>query len=265
MSLTEIKMYEVDLDLLDISRYNVRRTSIKKGLNELAESIRLIGVQQPILITPNNGKYDVIIGQRRVLASHLAGKKTIPAIIKKISNEKEACILSFSENILRSDLSSKDKMLFAQKMKSLVGSIKDIASEIGVSEQTIRNWLSYADVPDEIKKLVDSGQLSANTALRIIRKIGDINMAIEIAKRINEVPRGQDKHIIIQYASENPTYSIDKILNDSKNFKLEIKLLLTPKIASALNAASKQYNMEEEDIGLDALNDWLKERGFINE
>jgi ParB family chromosome partitioning protein len=263
MSDNKMEIENIDINLIDISKYNVRKTNAEEGLDELAESIKLIGLQQPIVVLKKDGRYDVLIGQRRYRAAKKIGLDKIPAIVKNIDNEKDAIIISFSENIHRVDLKYQDKMLFAQKLLSILESIKNVAMAIGVTEQTIRNYLGYSAVPEEIKNLVDEEKISASTAIRIIRNIDDKEKAIQIATKIQEIPRSRDRLKIIDFAKENPSMSVDQIIDTSSKINLKITIHLTPKVAEALKNASIDYKIEKEDITLEALKAWLNEKGYL--
>ncbi|GAI04140.1 unnamed protein product, partial [marine sediment metagenome] len=77
----KLKFEYLPLDKIDISISNVRKTNLKEGIDELANSIKEIGVQQPIVVSTKGERYELIIGQRRYLACKKIGKKEIPALI----------------------------------------------------------------------------------------------------------------------------------------------------------------------------------------
>lgn len=254
------------LDKIDISISNVRKTNLEEGIEELADSIKEIGVQQPIVVffDKNLGRYKLIIGQRRYLASKRIGLKEIPAIITSVKNETDAVVKSFSENIHRLDLEYRDKMQVANELLKNLNSIKNVAKTLGVSESTVKNYLGYSAVPEEIKNMVTEKKISAGTALRITKSISDEKMAIKIAGKIKELPRNEDKIQTIEVAKDNPDKNleeIDKIVKKRKTRQLTIDL--TEQIGDALNKAVKEYNSDDKQITLEALEEWLSKRGFI--
>lgn len=131
------------LDKIDISISNVRKTNLEEGIEELAKSIEEIGVQQPIQVFEKpDGRFELIIGQRRYLACKKLGLKKIPALIITVKkDETEATIKSFIENIHRLDLEYRDKMQAAIELLNKFGSISKVADHLGVSAQTVRNYL----------------------------------------------------------------------------------------------------------------------------
>jgi len=252
------------LDKIDISISNVRKTNLKEGIDELANSIKEIGVQQPIVVSTKEDRYELIIGQRRYLACKKIGKKEIPALITVIKNKTEATIVSFIENIHRLDLEYRDKMQVAMELLNKLGSVSKVAEHLGVSPQTVKNYIGYAAVPEPIKNMVEEGKLSASIATRITRNILDEKQALEIAEKINEIPRSENRRKIIDIAKENPDKTPGEIVKiaKSQNFG-KITIDLTPKVANALSQACDEYKSDPEDITSEALEEWLNKRGFL--
>lgn len=264
MTEPKFKFDYIRLDLIDISKFNVRTVGPEAGIEELAESIRQIGVQQPVVVIPKGERFELIIGQRRYRAAVKAGLKSIPAVIRTVKNNKEALIASFSENIHRMDLDYQDKMQVAERLLSDLGSTKAVGKAIGVSEQTVRNYLGYSIVPDDIKKMVEKRQMSAQTAIRIARSIPDEKKAVQVAEKVKEIPSHVYRKKVIDLAKEHPDAEPDDIFNmaQTRTF-VKVTIDLTPRVAEALEKASSTYQTDPEDIATEALTTWLKERGFL--
>jgi len=258
----------IDLDKIDISLFNARKLNPEQNITNLAKSIEEIGVQQPITVLEKPDKrYELIIGQRRLLASKLAGKETIPAvIITKKLDATDILLRSFSENIHRLDLEAQDKMTMATELLKRLGSIQKVANYIGVTTLTVKDWLGYASVPEPIKEMVKKGKFGYKTAVRINKNISDEKKAIEIAKLIEEEPRKEDQIDLIDIGKDNPNKTPKEIKEIHEKFKKEKRPLtinLTDKINKALEEAEKEYNSKKTDIALDAIEEWLTKRGFI--
>lgn len=153
------------------------------ALNELAESIKEHGVVQPIIVRKMGSGYQIVAGERRWRASRLAGKKTIPAIIKDYSN-LEVMELALIENLQREDLNSIEE---AMAYKSLIEEYnltqEEIAKKIGKSRPAIANALRLLQLPDEIKAMVAEGKITEGHA-RALLAIDGKKKQLEIAERI---------------------------------------------------------------------------------
>jgi len=260
----KLEMKYLPLTEIDISRSNVRKVNIEEDIDELAANIKEIGVQQPVVVFFEKGRYELIIGQRRYLASKKAGLKEIPALITSIKNTTEAMIRSFSENIHRLKLDYRDKMQVARNLLNHYGSINSVANVLGLSEATVRNYLGYAGVPEGLKQMVSDRFMSAATATEISKHIADEKEAMEIARRVIETPRGERRTAIIETAKEHPNKKAPEIyrLSQRQQFK-KITLHLSSRVAEALATACRDYSSSPTEIAIDALEDWLTNQGFL--
>ncbi len=260
----KLRFKYIPLRKIDISQSNVRRANIDEDIDELAASIAEIGIQQPVVVFEKNSRFELIIGQRRYLASKEARLREIPAVITTIKNQTEAIIKSFSENIHRLKLDYRDKMNVATDLLNKLGSVQAVADALGLKEQTIRQYLGYAGVPEEIKVLVSKRKISAQTATNIARNITDEKKAVAIAKKVVETPRGDPRRAIIAIAKEYPRESVQKIERLAKKQKFRrITVHLTPKVSGALEVACQDFSSEPEDIAKNALEEWLADQGFL--
>ncbi len=261
----KLRFEYLPLDKIDIGPSNVRKTNLEEGIDELAESIKEIGVQQPVVVFEKpDGRFELIIGQRRYLACKKLGLGEIPALITTVKNETEATIKSFSENIHRLDLGYRDKMRVATELLSKFDSVNKVAEQLGVLSQTVMNYLGYAAVPEPIKKMVDEGKLSATTATRISKSIPDEKRAVEVAEKVEETPRSEQRVAIIDTARDNPSKSTKEIVKIAKESVMrKITIHVTQRIYEAVLHASRTYQSKKEDVIKEALEEWLDKRGFI--
>jgi ParB family chromosome partitioning protein len=260
----------IPLGQIDISLSNVRKSNLEEGIDDLKNSIREIGVQQPVVVfQKRDGRYELIIGQRRYLAcKRLDEKMKIPAVITKVDSETDAVVKSFSENIHRLDLEYRDKMQVATELLSKLGTIKDVAKELGVSPQTVKNYLGYAAVPKKIKEMVDEGKLSASMATRISKNISDENLALKVAESLGKMPRGEQKNLLIDVAKEKQHekgVKFDNIVRIAEGIAKmkKITIHVTEQVWDAIDRASIKYGSDKEGVVREAVEEWLGKRGFI--
>ena len=146
------------LEDLDTSEFNVRRREITADLDDLAKSMDSYGLYQPIVVTPKGDRFAVVVGQRRYLAAKQLGWDQMPALILTETPARvQATVLSLSENVQRRDLSPRDKADACVYLREQLGTNRAVAEAIGVTPQTVRNWLGYAAVPEPIKEMVHTG------------------------------------------------------------------------------------------------------------
>jgi len=155
-------------------------------------------------------------------------------------------------------------MQVATELLRNLSSVEKVAKHLGVTAETVKNYLGYEAVPEPIKEMVEEGRFGASTALLICRKIADEEQAIGIAEKIKETPRSQDRRKIIDVARENPEKTPEEILKIVKKQKFKrITIDLSEGVADALARACDEYKSDAKDITKEALEDWLKKKGFF--
>ncbi len=145
----------IPLDRIDSNPEQPRLAFDEQTLAELAVSIREHGVLQPILVRPrDDGRYQLIAGERRWRASRIAGLATIPALVEDIDDDT-ALEISIIENLQREDISPLDEAAMYDRMIRDHGySIRKLAEKLGKDKGYLENRLRLADAPDEVRELV---------------------------------------------------------------------------------------------------------------
>lgn len=160
---------EMQLDKISANPNQPRKNFDEQALQELAESIKKHGVIMPIVVNDNgDGTYMIIAGERRFRACRLAGRETIPVVIRKYS-EREIKEISLIENLQREDLNPIEA---ATAMKQLMVDYKltqdELAERIGKSRPAIANTLRLLNLSPDVMSLVAEGKLSAGHARTIV-------------------------------------------------------------------------------------------------
>ena len=172
---------EIDISKLIANPNQPRKKFDETALQELANSIRVHGVIQPLVVNDQkDGTYLIIAGERRYRASKMAGLETVPCIIKDYS-EKQIKEISIIENLQREDLNPIES---ARAIKQLMDEYKmtqeAVSERIGVSRPNIANTLRLLSLCPEVLNLVENGKLSAGHA-RCLVPIQDYNSQIKLA------------------------------------------------------------------------------------
>lgn len=165
---------------IEPNRDQARKVFDKEALEELADSIKVYGLIQPIVVTKEDGYYGIVAGERRWRASKLAGLNEIPAIIKNY-DEKTNSEVSLIENMQRENLNPYEKAL---GIKSLIDNYgvtqEEIAKKIGKKNTTISNWLRVLNLDPRVLELVKEGKLT-DTHCKALLAIQDPEKQYKIA------------------------------------------------------------------------------------
>ncbi len=153
-SLVELKLEEVVQD-----KSQPRQSFDEESLNELADSIREQGVVSPIVVVKKGKKYQIVAGERRFRASKLAGKETIPAIVRTLSDQNRL-ELAIIENAQREDLSAIELATAYAKLKDQFNlSDSEIGKRVGKSSASVKNTMRLLKLPEEVKKVMQENHL----------------------------------------------------------------------------------------------------------
>lgn len=166
----ELHKYVVELDFETIvpNPFQPRHNWNDEQLQELASSIKENGVLQPIIVRPNNGKYEIVAGERRFRASQLAGLKKIPAMVRK-TDDAEMLALAIVENIHRADLNPIEKAKAYQSFMEMFNLTQEQAAQkLGQDRSVLANYIRLLNLPAEVKQMLIDGSLDMGHARAIL-------------------------------------------------------------------------------------------------
>lgn len=175
----------IDLNLSDLrpNPYQPRKKFDDAALSELADSIKEHGVFQPIIVKKSIKGYEIIAGERRVRASKLAGKTTIPAIIRAFTDE-QMMEIALLENLQRENLSSIEEAEAYKAMIEHLNLTQELLSKkVGKSRSHITNMLGLLRLPKEVQTLIINNEISMGHA-RVLSKLEDVNKIISLANKV---------------------------------------------------------------------------------
>lgn len=202
------EIVEIPLSELRPNPYQPRQIFNEEALEELALSIKEHGVFQPIIVKKSIKGYEIIAGERRYRASKMAGKETIPAIIREFTDENMMEI-ALLENLQRENLSAIEEAEAYKQMLTKLGiTQEELSKKVGKSRSHITNILGLLRLPKEVQDLVISNRISMGHA-RVLSKLEDENQIITMAKKIIE--------------NNLPVREVERMA-DGENFEKKIKI-----------------------------------------
>lgn len=197
------------LSVIEPNPNQPRKTFDPESLKELAQSIQIHGVIQPIVVCPKgDGTYIIIAGERRYKASKLAKMESIPVIIKRYT-EQEMKEIALIENLQRDDLNPIETAYAMKQLVDEFGFTQDaIAKRLGISRPNVTNTIRLLSLTPEVMALVEQGKLAPNSA-RALVIIQDKDLQIELAKKA--------------ISQQMTTRQIEKLVKETLNPELKKK------------------------------------------
>jgi len=237
----EIK--EIEPKKIRPNRLNPRLDMNIERLNELAASIREVGLLEPIIVRPIDGQYEVVVGERRYRASEQAGIEKVLAIVRQYSDD-EVVQINLIENIQREELNAIEKgkvcKYLLENCPEKYPSQSAIAKRIGVSSNVISLWLRSVEVvPQEAQKYVASSRISGQvpegkidyqTAVKVGRSVEEPEKKVEVIKKLVEkrLPTKERTEVIKKLAGE-PEKPIEEVIKEVLEAPCELEFVAEDK------------------------------------
>lgn len=159
---------ELDLDLIDANAQQPRTNFTEEHLEELAQSIKVNGVVQPIVVRKKGNRYEIIAGERRWRASQRAGARKIPAVIREVSDDK-LLELALIENIQRQELNAIEEAKAYRNLIDTIGLTQEMVAErVGKNRTFVTNYLRILKLPDDIQNYISSDKISVGHAKALL-------------------------------------------------------------------------------------------------
>jgi len=258
---------EIELNKIRVSEYNVRKTNPEVGLEELKQSISKFGLIHPVILIDKNDHFDLIAGQRRLLAFQQLNKDKIPALILKGSlNEKTAKIVSFSENIHRRKLPFEDlittcEYLFKVYPGDKKTKIERISKDLGISIATVSTYVGYRLIPEKVRKLVDAKKLTKTQAAKITAAFWpNESKILQIANELVTLTRPQ-RNRAADLGRKNPNASVKELIDEAKKPPKIIQITISFDLDTTklLEQIAKERETDIESLILDSVNKTLED------
>lgn len=260
---TKLSLFEVALDRLNPGPYQPRQKMQPEELESLADSIRVQGVLQPILVKPvDNHRFEIIAGERRFRAAKMAGLDKIPVIVKEVPREN-ALAIALIENIQRENLNPLEEAMALDKLaKEFKLTHIQLAESLGKPRTTITNSLRLLNLSEEIKALLEKGEIEVGHAKVLLglraqdqtvlaKLIVTKNLSVRETERLSLKMQEEKEETIYHPPSVDPDVKrLQQNLSEKLGAKLEIQ-----HSPSGKGKISIYYNSLEE---LDGILDHIK-------
>lgn len=205
------RIEEIDIDLIDLSENQPRKIFNEEEIEELANSIKSVGLIQPLVVQKKGDKYVLIAGERRLRACKLAGVKKIKCIVKVYENPLEIALI---ENIQRKDLNPYEKALAFKRLMDEFGyTQEELAKRLGISRSKVANTLRILNLGKKIIDLVIEGKISEGHA-KVLLSVEDDEQRNKLADLVAE-----------KNLSVRDLESIIKSSDDIKGFEVESEII----------------------------------------
>ena len=179
-------IHQLAVELIDHNPYQTRTHVDETALGELADSIKATGVLQPITVRAiSGGRFQIIAGERRWLASQLAGKATVPSIVRQVSNE-QAMEMTIIENLQREDLNPMEQARAFDRLGREFGLTQEqISQRTGKERSSVANFLRLLRMPAPVQAYIEGGHLSFGHAKALLA-LDTPDAMLKIANRVLE-------------------------------------------------------------------------------
>lgn len=178
------KIEKILVDTLVPNQYQPRKEFAGEAISEMAESIKEYGVLQPLIVTPHEGGYMLIAGERRWRASKQAGLTHVPAIVRTLK-ELERLEIALIENVQRVDLSPLEQAESIEYLHRQFGtSYTDIAKRLGKGNSTVVNIVRLMQLPDPAKDALRNGKISEGHARAVLALKGEPEQQVALLQHI---------------------------------------------------------------------------------
>jgi len=230
------QLREVELKKIRPNRLNPRLDISIIHLNDLADSIKQVGLLEPLIIRPADDGYEVVVGERRYRASQQVGLRTVPVVVRQYTDE-EVIELNLVENIQREDLSAVEKgnccKQLLEKYPKKFANVQVLANRLGLSPTTVKTWLGLTEAPKEIQRIVapaqverrgsPEGKIDYTTATTIMRRITEPERQVEVGEKL--ASEGMSQRLarrVIEEAAKSPERKVEEILIEIKEEPYEL-------------------------------------------
>jgi ParB family chromosome partitioning protein len=230
------KILHINPNEIEINPFQPRRTFDEGKLDELKESIRLHGIIQPLIVTREGNKFQLIAGERRLRSSRDLGLMKVPVIVRE-AKEQEKLELALIENIQRAELNPIETAFAYQKLINDFNlSQEEMAKRVGKSRPVVANTIRYLNLPDEIQAALIENRISEGHAkiilglenevkqMALYRKITHSGLTVaDTAKETRAMGGTKQSRVKINYQDKDKEFALREALGARVEIKRKAK------------------------------------------
>ena len=264
------EIIEIPLGKLEIGPAQARLRNVDKDVDELAESIRKMGLLEPIVVCETNGdQYEILTGQRRFLAHQkLQRPNMLCVVLDERVDETTAKAISLTENLVRKNLDRLDLIDACTALYKKYGSIKDVAKETGLPLSRVQEYVKYDQLDPNLKELVDKNEVRLKTALRAQKAAtlpdGSVNAdnAIVYAKEMSPMTGIQQK-AVLKAVEEKSDASAAETLEKVKAVRpTQVVVTLDEELHKSLQTFASDEGTTQDDAAATLIEEGLSTKGY---
>ena len=240
---TDLVLRELPLDDIERNPYQPRTVFDDEKLVELTSSIKEVGVLQPVLVREKSTGYELIAGERRLLAARRAGLSSVPALVRKIE-DLESFEQAIIENLHREDLNSIDEAVAFHRLMDEFGMTQQqVAERVGRSRPVVANTLRLLQLSSGVQRMIMDGELTAGHA-RCLAGLTDRKIQEKLASRVvsEALSVRQLEFIVSELQDESKHNNVEKIIlnqSDKAAAHLEVEMVLSEKFDTKVSVISR--------------------------
>ncbi|MCF0111003.1 MAG: ParB/RepB/Spo0J family partition protein [Erysipelotrichaceae bacterium] len=237
---------ELNVDDIQVNPYQPRKQFNEEALQELADSITEHGIITPVLVKKTDFGYVLIAGERRLRASKMAGKTTIPAIVRDFTDE-QMMEISLLENIQREDLSAIEEAMSYETLIQRLGYTQEqLAKRVGKSREHVTNQMRLLKLPKEVQQMVSDKVLTMGQVRPLIT-LEDDEKVIEIANQIQK--EGLSVRKVEQMVKEvkNPTVKKPTVKKSDPDLE-NVQSILTKRLGTTVKISNGEIKIKYNGI-----------------
>ena len=264
------ELRDIELDKLTVSEANVRKTNVDKDVETTAADMKRLGLRQPIEVrrVGDSDFYEVIDGQRRMLAAKLLGWKTIRAFV--LSGEfsmKDDTVISLSADINKVGVDPKDRAVAIEKLLEQHDGDWILLSEIlNRSVATLQKWSSYNFIPEKIKEMVTEKRLGQGFARELVRfSEVEPEELVKIAEKLGSTQETSRKNTIINTIRSKPKSTVEEISKklEEEEEDLAINIVFKSRLAKVIKEEGNRRSEDPSQLVKSIIREYLDGKGLL--